>query len=65
LGPSPAFWGCGASDAAVEEIDDLAGLARTDGLKALDPGDALMFSLAGIPPLAGFYRQICRVSRSH
>jgi NADH-quinone oxidoreductase subunit N len=41
-------------DAQLEEIDDLAGLARTN------PGMAfllamLMFSLAGIPPLAGFF----------
>ena len=38
----------------VEDIEDLAGLGRTS------PGMAfvlamLMFSLAGIPPLAGFF----------
>ncbi len=38
---------------AVENIEDLAGLARTKPLMALMLG-ALMFSLAGIPPLAGF-----------
>ncbi|WP_238121223.1 MULTISPECIES: NADH-quinone oxidoreductase subunit NuoN [unclassified Xanthobacter] len=38
---------------AVENIDDLAGLARNNPLMALMLG-ALMFSLAGIPPLAGF-----------
>ncbi|WP_454917175.1 NADH-quinone oxidoreductase subunit NuoN [Xanthobacter sediminis] len=38
---------------AVENIDDLAGLARNNPLMALMFG-ALMFSLAGIPPLAGF-----------
>jgi NADH-quinone oxidoreductase subunit N len=41
-------------DKNVEEISDLAGLAQTDlrlaGILAL-----LMFSLAGIPPLAGFW----------
>ncbi len=42
------------ADGAVEEIADLAGLARTH------PGMAfflamLLFSLAGIPPLAGFF----------
>jgi NADH-quinone oxidoreductase subunit N len=38
----------------VEEIADLAGLARTD--KSLAAVLALlMFSLAGIPPLAGFF----------
>jgi len=38
---------------AVENIDDLAGLARNNPVMALLLG-ALMFSLAGIPPLAGF-----------
>ncbi|MBY0335022.1 MAG: NADH-quinone oxidoreductase subunit NuoN [Acetobacteraceae bacterium] len=42
---------------AVERVDDLAGLGRTD------PGMALamaifMFSLAGIPPLAGFFAKL-------
>jgi NADH-quinone oxidoreductase subunit N len=38
----------------VEEIGDLAGLARTDRTLALILA-ILMFSLAGIPPLAGFF----------
>ncbi|MEP9366922.1 NADH-quinone oxidoreductase subunit NuoN [Xanthobacter sp. VNH20] len=38
---------------AVENVDDLAGLARTNPMMALLLG-GLMFSLAGIPPLAGF-----------
>ena len=38
----------------VETIADLAGLARTDKLMAFILG-TLMFSLAGIPPLAGFF----------
>lgn len=38
---------------AVETIEDLSGLARRNPLMALALG-ALMFSLAGIPPLAGF-----------
>ncbi|MBM3520114.1 MAG: NADH-quinone oxidoreductase subunit NuoN [Alphaproteobacteria bacterium] len=38
----------------VEEISDLAGLARTDGGLAFVLA-MLMFSLAGIPPLAGFF----------
>jgi NADH-quinone oxidoreductase subunit N len=38
----------------VEEIDQLAGLARTQPLVAMFFG-ALLFSLAGIPPLAGFF----------
>ena len=42
---------------AVEQVDDLAGLGRTD------PGTALwmavfMFSMAGIPPLAGFFGKL-------
>ena len=37
----------------VETIDDLAGLGQQQPLFAL-AGAALMFSLAGVPPLAGF-----------
>jgi NADH-quinone oxidoreductase subunit N len=39
---------------AVEDIDELAGLARTHPLIAFVLA-ALLFSLAGIPPLAGFF----------
>jgi NADH-quinone oxidoreductase subunit N len=39
---------------AVEQISDLAGLARTNKLMAFILA-MLMFSLAGIPPLAGFF----------
>jgi NADH-quinone oxidoreductase subunit N len=38
----------------VEEIDQLAGLSRTQPVMAFVLA-ALMFSLAGIPPLAGFF----------
>jgi len=38
----------------VETIDDLAGLGRTHPAMALAMG-IFMFSLAGIPPLAGFF----------
>ncbi len=41
----------------VEAIDDLAGLSRTDPLMALALA-LLMFSLAGIPPLAGFFAKL-------
>jgi NADH-quinone oxidoreductase subunit N len=41
-------------DEAVETIDDLAGLSRTNPLMAAALA-ALLFSLAGIPPLAGFF----------
>jgi NADH-quinone oxidoreductase subunit N len=39
---------------AVEEISDLAGLARTSPTMAFFLA-MLLFSLAGIPPLAGFF----------
>ncbi|GFZ79593.1 NADH-quinone oxidoreductase subunit N [Elstera cyanobacteriorum] len=39
---------------AVENIDDLAGLSRTQPLVALALA-LFMFSMAGIPPLAGFF----------
>jgi NADH-quinone oxidoreductase subunit N len=38
----------------VEAVADLAGLAKTDGFMAFFLG-VMMFSLAGIPPLAGFF----------
>jgi NADH-quinone oxidoreductase subunit N len=41
-------------DIAVETIDDLAGLDRNDRATAFILA-MLMFSLAGIPPLAGFF----------
>ncbi|MGD1036699.1 MAG: NADH-quinone oxidoreductase subunit NuoN [Roseiarcus sp.] len=40
--------------AYVEDIADLAGLARTNAPMAFFLG-AMMFSLAGVPPLAGFF----------
>ncbi|MCZ8315054.1 NADH-quinone oxidoreductase subunit NuoN [Phreatobacter sp.] len=41
-------------DEPVETIEDLAGLSRTNPLMAAALA-ALLFSLAGIPPLAGFF----------
>lgn len=41
-------------DGMVEDIDDLAGLSKRSPLMALAL-TILMFSLAGIPPLAGFF----------
>ena len=41
----------------VERIDDLAGLSRNQPLLALTLG-IFMFSLAGIPPLAGFFGKL-------
>ena len=42
------------ADGAVEDISDLAGLARTNPAMAFFLA-LLLFSLAGIPPLAGFF----------
>jgi len=42
------------ADGPVEEISDLAGLSRTNPPMAFFLG-LLLFSLAGIPPLAGFF----------
>lgn len=44
-------------DKPVEDISDLAGLARTSPGSALFLG-IMMFSMAGIPPLAGFYGKL-------
>ncbi len=44
-------------DRMVEEIADLAGLARTRPLLAAGLATA-MFSMAGIPPLAGFFGKL-------
>ena len=41
----------------VEEIDDLAGLSRNQPMLAVVLG-IFMFSLAGIPPLAGFFGKL-------
>ncbi len=46
----------------VEKITDLSGLARTDPVTAFFFA-MLMFSLAGIPPAGGFFRQMVRVQR--
>jgi NADH-quinone oxidoreductase subunit N len=54
LGTFAAILSMRINGKAVETIDDLAGLARTDGSMAFYLS-MLMFSLAGIPPLAGFF----------
>jgi NADH-quinone oxidoreductase subunit N len=54
LGTFAAILSMRRSGRAVETIADLAGLARTDGTMAFFLA-AMMFSLAGIPPLAGFF----------
>ena len=42
---------------ALEQVDDLAGLGRTDPAMALAMV-VFMFSMAGIPPLAGFFSKL-------
>ena len=42
---------------ALEGVDDLAGLGRTDPMMALAMA-VFMFSMAGIPPLAGFFGKL-------
>ena len=54
LGTFAAILSMRVDGKAVENISDLAGLARTDGTMAFYLS-MLMFSLAGIPPLAGFF----------
>jgi NADH-quinone oxidoreductase subunit N len=54
LGTFAAILSMRVDGRAVEVITDLAGLARTDGAMAFFLA-MMMFSLAGIPPLAGFF----------
>ena len=54
-------WGCvlcmRRQGRMVEGIDDLAGLSRSNPMLALAMG-IFMFSMAGIPPLAGFFAKL-------
>ncbi len=43
---------------AVENIDDLAGLARTQADARVCLRHAMMLSLSGLPPIAGILRQV-------
>jgi NADH-quinone oxidoreductase subunit N len=54
LGTFAAILSMRVNGKAVENISDLAGLSRTNGVMAFFLA-MLMFSLAGIPPLAGFF----------
>jgi NADH-quinone oxidoreductase subunit N len=54
LGTFACIIGMRRGDQPFEEIGDLAGLARTDPARAFFLA-MLLFSLAGIPPLAGFF----------
>ncbi len=54
LGTFAAILSMRVNGESVENISDLSGLAKTDGLMAFFLA-MMMFSLAGIPPLAGFF----------
>ena len=54
LGTFAAILSMRVGDTYVENVSDLAGLARTNGTMAFFLA-MMMFSLAGIPPLAGFF----------
>jgi NADH-quinone oxidoreductase subunit N len=54
LGAFACIMGIRSNDKAIIEINDLAGLAKKEPLTAMALG-ILMFSLAGIPPFAGFF----------
>ncbi len=54
LGTFAAILSMRVNGEGVENISDLSGLAKTDGVMAFFLA-MMMFSLAGIPPLAGFF----------
>ncbi len=54
LGTFAAILSMRVKGESVEQIADLSGLARSNGLMAFFLA-VMMFSLAGIPPLAGFF----------
>ena len=57
LGIFAAILGLKRGDETVKTIDDLAGLGQSQPLVALCIA-VLMFSLAGVPPLAGFFGKL-------
>src|SRR5262249_11213941 len=64
LGTFAAILSMRAHGVLVENISDLAGLARTKPAMALVFA-IMMFSLAGIPPLGGFFRESFRLPRRY
>jgi NADH-quinone oxidoreductase subunit N len=54
LGAFACILGLRRGNVMFENVDDLSGIARTHPLTAFCLA-AMMFSLAGIPPLAGFF----------
>ena len=57
LGTFAALEYLGRGDRSIDAVDELAGLGRTRPLVAAALG-LFMFSLAGIPPLAGFWGKL-------
>jgi NADH-quinone oxidoreductase subunit N len=57
IGTFAALIYLGRAGRQIDEVDELAGLSRTHRLTALAIA-AFMFSLAGIPPLAGFWGKL-------
>jgi NADH-quinone oxidoreductase subunit N len=57
LGTFAALTHLGSEDREVDRVDELAGLARVRPFAAGAIG-VFMFSLAGIPPLAGFWGKL-------
>jgi len=57
LGVFAVLTALGGSQDRVEQVDDLAGLSATHPLAALAMA-VFLFSLAGIPPLAGFWGKL-------
>ncbi|MHC4176411.1 MAG: NADH-quinone oxidoreductase subunit N, partial [Planctomycetota bacterium] len=57
IGTFAALECLGRRDRQIEAVEELAGLGRTRPLLALAMA-VFMFSLAGIPPLAGFYGKL-------
>ncbi|MBS0211079.1 MAG: NADH-quinone oxidoreductase subunit N [Planctomycetes bacterium] len=57
LGTFAALAWLGSQHAQVETVDDLAGAGRTQPMAAIAIA-VFMFSLAGIPPLAGFWGKL-------
>lgn len=61
LGTFSALTYLGSEEREVNDVDELAGLARVQPLAAAAIG-VFMFSLAGIPPLAGFWGKLTLLS---
>jgi len=58
IGTFAALAYLGRADRQIDAVEELAGLGRTRPLVAASLG-LFMFSLTGIPPLAGFWGKLC------